>query len=70
MKKKVVIKSSSLPARPPAGFALLWWLFLQHIDAPGWAYGILWTLVVILTVNFIHYLATATERDVPGFGER
>lgn len=70
MKKKVAIKSSSLPMRSPAGSILLLWLFLEHIAAPGWAYGVLWTIAVIAAVAKIADFFMTTERDVPGFGEK
>jgi len=70
MKKKVAIASSSLPARSPVGEGLLWWLFLEHIAAPSWAYGVLWTLVGLSAVMWVYCFATTTERDVPGFGEK
>lgn len=70
MKKKVAIKSSSLPARSPIGGGLLLWLFLEHIGAPGWAYGVLWAIIALAAIAWIHCLCTTTERDVPGFGEK
>jgi hypothetical protein len=70
MKKKVVISSSSLPMRSPVGSILLLWLFLEHIAAPGWAYGVLWTIAGILVLGKIVDFCITTERDVPGFGEK
>lgn len=70
MKKKVKIKSSSLPTRSPIGTAALYWLLLEHIKAPEWAYGVLWTLVAICLAMFIYSFFTEVERDVPGFGEK
>lgn len=70
MKRKIAIKSSSLPARSPVGTALLLWLFLEHIGAPGWAYGALWTVVALGFVNFLWCFFTTVEKDVPGFGEK
>lgn len=40
MKTKVVVRSSSLPMRSPVSSALLYWLLLEHIKAPEWAYGV------------------------------
>jgi len=70
MKRKIAIKSSSLPARSPVPFAILWWLLLDRLDAPGWAYGVLWTVVAAVTIAWIYCLCTTSERDVPGFGEK
>jgi len=69
MKKKVKISSTSLPTRSPVGFAILYWLLLEHLHAPEWAYGVLWTLVAILGLLFLVSQFTETTRDVPGFGE-
>lgn len=69
MKKKVVIKSSSLPMRSPVGFAVLYWLLLERIGAPGWAYGVLWTLVGIGAALYVLSYFVETLCDVPGFGD-
>lgn len=70
MKRKTAIKSSSLPARSPLGTAILLWLLLDYTGAPGWAFGVMWTLVAVLAISWIHCLLTTTELDVPGFGEK
>lgn len=69
MKKKVVIKSSSFPMRSPVGAAVLYWLLLEHIKAPEWAYGVLWTLVGIGAVAYLVSFFMETPRDVRGFGD-
>lgn len=68
--KKVAIKSSSLPMRSPVGFVILMWLLLDRLGAPGWAYGVLWTLGGLLFVAFACDLYRTDSRDVPGFGEK
>ena len=70
MKKKVAIKHSSLPMRSTVGLAIVMWLLLDRLSAPGWAYGVLWTIVGILAIAFAYDLHRTTSRDVPGFGER
>jgi hypothetical protein len=70
MKRKTVIKATSLPAKSPASFAILFWLLLDRLDAPQWAYGVLWTIVALLAIGFIYQLFTVETRDVPGFGEK
>jgi len=70
MKRKTAIKPSSLRARSPLGTAILLWLLLDYTGAPGWAFGVMWTLVAVLAINWIYCLFTTTERDVPGFGEK
>jgi len=69
-KRKIAIKSSSLPARSPVTFAAVNWLLLEHWDAPGWAYGVLWTIVALAAINWIVCQCTTVEQDVPGFGDK
>lgn len=70
MKRKTAIKSTSLPTRSPIGSGVLLWLFLEHVQAPGWAYGALWTVIGIAAINWLYCIATTTEKDVTGFGEK
>lgn len=70
MKRSTVIKASSLPTRSPINFAVLYWLLLDRLGAPGWAYGVLWSLVALGAGVYIAGLFTETARDVTGFGER
>jgi hypothetical protein len=70
MKRKVAIKSSSLPTRSPLPGAALYWLLLDRLGAPAWAYGVMWTLVGLAAFAWIYGLFTTEEKDVPGFGER
>lgn len=70
MTRKVAIKSSSLPTRSPIPAAVLYYLLLDRLGAPAWAYGVVGTLVVIGLVAWVYCLCTTVERDVPGFGDR
>jgi len=70
MSREVFIKYSSLPPRLPILFAAVAWLLLDRLNAPGWAHGVLWTLVAILVLVFIRRVYKGTFKDVPGFGER
>lgn len=68
--KKTVIKPSSLPMRSPLLFAIVMWLLCDRLAAPGWAYGVLWTVVALWSIVFVAGLRHTTFRDVPGFGEK
>ncbi|MCA1857437.1 hypothetical protein LE190_16105 [Massilia oculi] len=70
MKKRIVIKTSSLPVRLPVTFTTSGWLLLDRLAAPGWAFGVFWTLVAALVVGFIYGLRHTEFKDVPGFGEK
>lgn len=69
MKREIVIKSSSIQARLPVGFAILFWLLLDRLGAPGCAFGVLWAVVALLVVMWVVSFWTESFRDVPGFGE-
>lgn len=40
------IKRSNLPPSAPISTAIVWWLFLEYLKAPGWVYGVLGTVYV------------------------
>jgi hypothetical protein len=70
MKRKVVVKASSLPPRSPATFGIVMWLLLDRLQAPQWAYGVLWTFVGLIYFGYIYDLWRIEQRDIPGFGEK
>lgn len=41
-----------LPMDMPITGTVLWWLFLDRISAPGWAFGVVGTLLVIVWIAF------------------
>ncbi len=47
MKRKIVIKALSLPTRSPLGMAIVLWLLLDRLGAPGWVFGVLWTMIAL-----------------------
>lgn len=69
-KKNVRIKGTSLAPRLPVTFAIVWWLLLDRLDAPGWAYGVLGSVVVLAFTVWVMALWRCEFRDVPGFGEQ
>lgn len=44
------IAYKNLPARPPLLLTAVTWLLLDRLDAPGWAWGIAITLLVLVWV--------------------
>jgi hypothetical protein len=70
MKKRRVIKSSSFQAKSPVGTGLLWYLVLEHFQAPGWAYGVAGCILALWLFSFIVDFFITDEADVPGFGEK
>lgn len=43
MKKYKVVHPANLPGRLPITGGLVWWLFLDRIDAWPWVYGVVFT---------------------------
>lgn len=70
MKRKTVIKASSLPTRSPIGMAIVLWLLLDRLGAPDWAFGVLWTLIALCVLTWIASFWAESAQDVPGFGEK
>ena len=62
--KRRYIKASYLPPRLPTMIAAVGWLLLDRLDAPGWAHGVLWTIVVMLVIAFIFRLCTEVSVDI------
>jgi len=62
MKKRKVIKRNNLPIRPPLTITLVMYLLLEHFNAPGWAWGIVGTILGILWIGGI--LDIFNEEDI------
>lgn len=69
-KRKIAIKSTSLPVPSPVLGVITLWLLMDRLGAPMWAYGVLGTFAALWLFAFIYDCCTRTERDVPGFGAR
>lgn len=52
MKKIKVISNKNLPARPPLWSSMTAWLMLDRFDAPGWVYGVVGCLFVLLWIFY------------------
>lgn len=70
MTKHHVIKRTSLPAQSPVLFTAVMWLLLDRLDSPGWVWGSVGLLVVLMWIGTVMRWATDSDADVPGFGER
>lgn len=53
-----VIAWRYMPARLPVGFTALWWLVMERIDAPGWAWGMFWLVLAVVWAISIFLLFT------------
>jgi hypothetical protein len=64
MKKRKVISSKNLPMRSPLIGALVWWLVLDKLGAPGWVWGVVGTMVVVAWIAFAVEVWNREEVDV------
>lgn len=62
--KKKYISHANLPPRFPIYLAAVGWLLLDRLGAPGWAHGVLWTLVGLVTFITIAQLLTQESVDI------
>jgi hypothetical protein len=53
VKQTKVVAWKYLPTRPPLAANVLWWLFLDRMGAPSWAWGVFWTLFALLWIGSI-----------------
>jgi hypothetical protein len=59
---RYVVHTSNLPIRwGIIGTAMLWWLFLDRFEAPGWAWGAAGVLWLIMTTGFLVDAATSKK---------
>lgn len=43
---------------------IIWWLFLDRLEAPGYVYGIVFTILAIATVWDVYRILTEQATDV------
>jgi hypothetical protein len=48
--KRKVISKKNLPTNLPLVSSLVFWLVLDKLNAPGWAWGVVATLMIILWI--------------------
>lgn len=69
--KRVVVSYKCLPTRSPLLLiAVLYLLLDRYGNCPDWAWGVFWTLAVILYAGFWVVRWTEEEEPVQGFGEK
>ena len=60
MKRKRVINNKNIPFRMPILGTLVWYLFLDNIQAPQWAWG---AMGLIIIIGWIAWLIDIFNRD-------
>lgn len=53
MKKRRVISGKQLPSNPPLVSTLVYWLALDKLAAPGWAWGVVGTIMAVIWIAWI-----------------
>lgn len=61
MKRKIV---ANLPMRNPIPGLMLWFIFLDHFQAPGWVWGAVGSCWLILLLVWIHDGLNSERVDV------
>lgn len=64
MKKRKVISSNNLPIRAPVLATFVWWLVLEKLGVPSWAFGVIGTLIAVAWVVFFIDLFNREEINV------
>lgn len=59
-----VISYSNMPARLPALTTAVGWLLLDRFDAPGWAHGAFWTIMICVWAVFLVTFITQEQTEV------
>lgn len=70
-KRKVVyvIADSALPSRPPTILTVVWYLLMDHTQAPSWLWGALGMVMGLIWISWISRALREKSRELPGFGE-
>lgn len=64
MKQPRYLKASNLPPRVNVLVPLLWVLVLERFDAPGWIYGVIFTMLGIIYAGEIYRLFAGKAVDI------
>lgn len=70
MKKRKVISHENMPARLPIFWTALCWLVLDRVGAPGWAWGVAGTLLVLAWIVQAIDIFRSEPVEIIKLGER
>lgn len=62
--ERKVIPRKRLPANLPTMGTLVWYMFLDKINAPGWVWGVMGTLFTVFWIASIVAMFVQKEVDV------
>lgn len=63
-KARQVIDYENLPPRLPLVSTIVAYLFLAHLDAAGWVWGVIGTFFALLWLGSVYSLFTVEKVDV------
>lgn len=68
MEKLRYVKLSNLPPRLPVLQAIVWWMSLDRLNAPGWLCGVVGTIygVLFIAAAFAIYKGHPVDLFAPG----
>lgn len=69
MKRRIAIDRSCMPHRFSVSGPIAIWLLMKHFSAPDWAYGVFWTLVLIVGIGSVIITIRTDYKKLDGFGE-
>jgi heme/copper-type cytochrome/quinol oxidase subunit 4 len=58
------IASRNIPSSLQITTDIAVWLLMDRLHAPGWAFGVFWTLVTIITIIVVAEWATSESVDL------
>lgn len=70
MKKNYVFPSDHLPMKPPVLLSAVLYMALDMYSAPGWLWGVCWTLMAIVWASFVLVAFAGKTKPLPGYGKR
>lgn len=59
-----VISRKNVPSYPPLLFTIVMWLLLDRVQAAGWVWGVVGTLVAIIWIGFIINVSKEDQTDI------
>jgi len=62
--QRKVLSYKNMPAKMPLMASLFWWMFLDYIKAPGWAFGAMAVLIIVLWTSWVIELFTAEHVEL------
>jgi hypothetical protein len=67
--KRHVLPHSVLPTRLPLQTTALVYLLLDRFDPPGWTWGVVWTVMVLLWIGVVINKRTEVTKPLAGYGD-